>query len=64
VKSSSSSGKVHREDHQVLKEEEKSELPYDAWFSGTPHIPTFEDAFGLKALAIATYPMYRDSQRS
>jgi 2,3-bisphosphoglycerate-independent phosphoglycerate mutase len=24
-----------------------------------PHIPTFEEAFGLRALAIATYPMYR-----
>jgi 2,3-bisphosphoglycerate-independent phosphoglycerate mutase len=24
-----------------------------------PHIPTFEEAFGLSAIAVATYPMYR-----
>jgi len=45
--------------HQVLKEEEKANYLMMRGFSGTPHIPTFEDAFGLKALAIATYPMYR-----
>ena len=28
-----------------------------------PHIPTFQEAFGLNALAIATYPMYRGLAR-
>ncbi|MGO9950988.1 MAG: 2,3-bisphosphoglycerate-independent phosphoglycerate mutase [Dissulfurispiraceae bacterium] len=45
--------------HQVLKEEEKANYLMLRGFSSMPHIPTFEDAFGLKALAIATYPMYR-----
>lgn len=45
--------------HQVLEKEEKANYLMMRGFSSTPHIPTFEDAFGLKALAIATYPMYR-----
>ena len=28
-------------------------------FSGLPHIPTYEDVYGLKAAAIASYPMYK-----
>ncbi len=32
-------------------------------FSGMPDIPMFGDAYGLKALAIATYPMYRGLAR-
>jgi 2,3-bisphosphoglycerate-independent phosphoglycerate mutase len=43
----------------ILKNEEKANFILTRGFSGLPHIPTFEDAFGLKALAIATYPMYR-----
>ena len=44
---------------QVLKNEVKANFLLMRGFSNMPHIPTFEEAFGLKALAIATYPMYR-----
>jgi 2,3-bisphosphoglycerate-independent phosphoglycerate mutase len=44
---------------QVLKGEEKANFLLMRGFSTMPHIPTFEEAFGLRALAIATYPMYR-----
>jgi len=45
--------------HEVLKNEEKANFLLMRGFSGMPDIPTFEQAFGLHALAIATYPMYR-----
>ena len=44
---------------EVLKKEEKANFLLMRGFSGMPDIPTFEQAFGLHALAIATYPMYR-----
>ncbi len=44
---------------QVLKNEGRANFLLMRGFSNMPHIPTFEEAFGLKALAIATYPMYR-----
>ncbi|MBZ0157595.1 MAG: 2,3-bisphosphoglycerate-independent phosphoglycerate mutase [Alphaproteobacteria bacterium] len=45
--------------HEVLKNEEKANFILTRGFSGMPDIPTFEEAFGLRSLAIATYPMYR-----
>jgi len=47
----------------VLKDEERANYILLRGFSVLPHIPPFEDAFGLKALAIATYPMYRGLAR-
>jgi 2,3-bisphosphoglycerate-independent phosphoglycerate mutase len=47
----------------VVKEEKKANYILMRGFSSTPHMPTFEEAFGLKALAIATYPMYRGLAR-
>jgi len=44
---------------QVLKDEAKANFLLMRGFSIMPHILSFEEAFGLKALAIATYPMYR-----
>jgi 2,3-bisphosphoglycerate-independent phosphoglycerate mutase len=44
---------------QVLQGEEKANFLLLRGFSNMPHIPTFEEAFGLSAIAIATYPMYR-----
>ena len=43
----------------VLKGEERANFALMRGFSGMPDIPTFEQAYGLNALAIATYPMYR-----
>ena len=45
--------------HEILKNEEKANYILTRGFSGMPHITQFQEAFGLNALAIATYPMYR-----
>jgi len=45
--------------HDILKDEEKANYILMRGFSLMPHISTFQEAFGLKALAIAAYPMYR-----
>ena len=45
--------------HEVLKHEEKANFLLMRGFSGKPDIPTFAQAYGLNALAIANYPMYR-----
>lgn len=45
--------------HEVLKNEKKANFLLMRGFSSMPNMPSFEEAFGLKALAIATYPMYR-----
>lgn len=45
--------------HDILKDEEKANYVLMRGFSVMPNIPTFQEAFGLKGLAIATYPMYR-----
>jgi 2,3-bisphosphoglycerate-independent phosphoglycerate mutase len=45
--------------HGVLRGEEKANTILMRGFSTMPHIPTFQEAFGLKSVAIATYPMYR-----
>jgi 2,3-bisphosphoglycerate-independent phosphoglycerate mutase len=47
----------------LLMHEEKANYILMRGFSTLPHIPTFYTAFGLKALAIATYPMYRGLAR-
>lgn len=48
---------------EILKNEEKANYILMRGFSGMPHMPSFEETFGLKALAIATYPMYRGLAR-
>ncbi|RJQ43955.1 MAG: 2,3-bisphosphoglycerate-independent phosphoglycerate mutase [Nitrospiraceae bacterium] len=45
--------------HDILKNETKANYILTRGFSSMPHIPNFDEAFGLNALAIATYPMYR-----
>jgi 2,3-bisphosphoglycerate-independent phosphoglycerate mutase len=48
---------------EVIKDEEKANFALMRGFSIMPHIPSFDDAFGLKALAVAAYPMYRGLAR-
>jgi 2,3-bisphosphoglycerate-independent phosphoglycerate mutase len=45
--------------HDILKNEAKANFILTRGYSNMPHIPTYSDAFGLNAIAIATYPMYR-----
>ncbi|MEJ2683597.1 MAG: 2,3-bisphosphoglycerate-independent phosphoglycerate mutase [Candidatus Sulfobium sp.] len=49
--------------HEILKDEKTANYALMRGFSKMPHIPTFQEAFGLNALAIATYPMYRGLAR-
>jgi len=44
---------------EILKDEPKANTVLLRGFSKVPHIPQFQERFGLKALAIAVYPMYR-----
>lgn len=48
---------------EVLKDEEKANFLLMRGFSSMPDISMFGEAYGLKALAIATYPMYRGLAR-
>jgi len=43
----------------LLKDEEKANHLLLRGISQKPDMPSFEEAYGLKALAIAAYPMYR-----
>jgi 2,3-bisphosphoglycerate-independent phosphoglycerate mutase len=47
----------------ILKDERNANYALMRGFSNMPHIPVFQEAFGLNALAIATYPMYRGLAR-
>ena len=51
--------KVIAQIHEVLKNEERANFALMRGFSGMPDIQTFGQIYGLNALAIATYPMYR-----
>jgi len=43
----------------VLKDEKPANYVLLRGFSVMPHLQTFEEAYGLSSVAIATYPMYR-----
>jgi 2,3-bisphosphoglycerate-independent phosphoglycerate mutase len=47
----------------LLKGQEKANYVLLRGVSQKPELPTFEEAYGLKALAIAAYPMYRGVSR-
>jgi 2,3-bisphosphoglycerate-independent phosphoglycerate mutase len=51
-------GKLISAVQEVLKDEKQANYILMRGFSVKPGLPTFQEAFGLKALAIATYPMY------
>lgn len=48
---------------ELLKDEEPANYILLRGISQVPRIPTMEEVFGLKALAIAIYPMYRGLAR-
>jgi 2,3-bisphosphoglycerate-independent phosphoglycerate mutase len=48
---------------ELLRDQEKANYILCRGFSAKPQMPTFEQAFGLRALAIAPYPMYRGVAR-
>jgi 2,3-bisphosphoglycerate-independent phosphoglycerate mutase len=48
---------------EILKQDSPANYVLLRGFSQIPDIPSFDQSFGLKALAIATYPMYRGLAR-
>ncbi len=44
---------------EILEKQEQANYILLRGFSQLPHMPTFEEATGLKPLAVAAYPMYR-----
>jgi len=62
-KVSNIAGKLINLAQDILRGEDKATFILTRGFSSMPHIPAFQEAFGLKALAIATYPMYRGLAR-
>lgn len=50
--------KLIAEVSEVLKGEERANYILLRGFSVMPHLTTFKEAYGLNAVAIATYPMY------
>lgn len=55
--------KLIRNVSEILKDEERANFILLRGLAQVPAIPSFESVFGLKALAIATYPMYRGLAR-
>lgn len=47
----------------ILKNEKKANGLTLRGFSGKPHLPPYEEVYGLKAAAIAVYPMYKGLAR-
>ena len=47
----------------IIRKQNKANFILLRGFSQVPHIPQFEDVYGLKPLAIAAYPMYRGLAR-
>lgn len=43
----------------VLADEERANMVLLRGFSSKPNLPKFEEVYGLSALAVASYPMYR-----
>jgi len=48
---------------EVLREEEKANYLLLRGFSKKPHVPSMEEAFRLKAVCVAVYPMYKGLAR-
>ncbi|NPB02797.1 MAG: 2,3-bisphosphoglycerate-independent phosphoglycerate mutase [Thermotogae bacterium] len=44
---------------EILRDEPKANYFLLRGYAKLPHIPTFEEKWGLKAFGVATYPMYR-----
>ncbi len=44
---------------EILKDQEKANYTLLRGFSVMPHLPSFSELYGLNAIAIANYPMYR-----
>ena len=48
---------------EILKDEKKANFHTMRGFAEKPNLPTYEEVYGLKAAAIAVYPMYKGLAR-
>ncbi len=48
---------------EILKDEKKANFHTMRGFAAKPHLPSYEEVYGLKAAAIAVYPMYKGLAR-
>ena len=49
---------------EIIRNQDTANFILLRGFSQAPDIPHFEEVYGLKSVAIATYPMYRGLQNS
>lgn len=52
-----------RQARELLAGESKANFLTMRGFAGKPHLPTYQDVYGLRAAAIAVYPMYKGLAR-
>ncbi len=63
VKTAKIAAEFYTEARELLKDEPKANGLTMRGFSGKPNLPTYEEVYGLRAAAIAVYPMYRGLAR-
>lgn len=52
-----------RQAREILKDQPKANFHTMRGFAAKPNLPTYEDVYGLRAAAIAVYPMYKGLAR-
>lgn len=52
-----------RQAKEILKDQPKANFHTMRGFAAKPNLPTYEDVYGLRAAAIAVYPMYKGLAR-
>lgn len=57
------SEKFIRRATEILKDHSPANFVLMRGFSTHPHMPSFEEVYGLRSLAVASYPMYRGISR-
>lgn len=62
-KTAAAAKEFYRQSLEILKGHAKANGLTMRGFSKLPHLPSYEDAYGLRAAAIAVYPMYKGLAR-
>lgn len=59
VKTAEVANEFYRQAKEILKDQPKANCLTMRGFAKKPNLPSYEDLYGLKAAAIAVYPMYK-----